>query len=106
MLRQGRGRFWKAAQLIAEHSEAQTGCPVTYTYSARDIRRDLLRGFAIRSITKDHIFPYVIDKYINHQYERVWYFRLLPSRLFRALERLLGWHMLIVAQATKSGTAI
>ncbi len=106
VLRQGRGRFWKAAQLIAEHSEAQTGCPVTYTYSARDIRRDLLRGFAIRSITKDHIFPYVIDKYINHQYERVWYFRLLPSRLFRALERLLGWHMLIVAQATKSGTAI
>src|SRR5690606_37632101 len=34
VLRYGKGRVWKAAQLIAEHSEAQTACPVTYTYTA------------------------------------------------------------------------
>lgn len=51
------------------------------------------------SISKDHIFPYVIEKYVKHEYERVWYFRYLPAQVFRALERLAGWHMLIVAQA-------
>jgi 2-polyprenyl-3-methyl-5-hydroxy-6-metoxy-1,4-benzoquinol methylase len=98
VLRYGKGRFWKAAQLVAEHSEAQTGCPVTYTYSGRDIRNHLLRDFEVRSIAKDHIFPYVIEKYVKHEYERVWYFRFLPDSVFRALERLAGWHMLIVAQ--------
>ena len=29
----GKGRFWKLRRLIAEYSEAQTGCPVTYSYS-------------------------------------------------------------------------
>jgi ubiquinone/menaquinone biosynthesis C-methylase UbiE len=98
VLRYGKGRFWMAARLIAEHSEAQTGCPVTFTYSAREIRHELLRGFDVRSITKDHIFPYVVKKYVNHEYQRVWYFRILPPRVFRALERLLGWHTLIVAR--------
>ena len=28
---QGRGRFWKTDELVAKHSEAQTGCPVTFT---------------------------------------------------------------------------
>ena len=95
--RYGKGRFWKAAQLVAEHSEAQTGCPVTYTYSSGDLRNGLLKDFAVRSIRKDHIFPYRIDKYVRHEYERVWYFRWLPAPVFRALERLLGWHTLIIA---------
>ncbi len=30
---QGRGRFWKTDELVAKHSEAQTGCPVTFTYT-------------------------------------------------------------------------
>src|ERR1044071_4965135 len=33
LLAYGKGRFWKLNRLIAEHSEAQTGCPVTYSYS-------------------------------------------------------------------------
>ena len=103
VLRYGQGRFWKAAQLVAENSEAQTGCPVTYTYSAAEIRHGLLRDFAVRRITKDHIFPYVVEKYVKHEYERVWYFRWLPAPMFRALERLLGWHMLIVAQPEAPG---
>jgi SAM-dependent methyltransferase len=97
VLRYGQGRFWNAARLIAEHSEAQTGCPVTYTYSARDLRTGLLKAMKVRSISKDHIFPYRIDKYVRHEYERVWYFRVLPAPVFRALERLLGWHTLVVA---------
>lgn len=102
-MRYGRGRFWKAARLVAEHSEAQTGCPVTYTYSASDIRNRLLRDFSVRSVRKDHIFPYVVEKYVQHEYERVWYFRYLPGPVFRSLERLLGWHLLIVAHAGNWG---
>ena len=30
---QGHGRFWNTDELIAEHSEAQTGCPVTFSYT-------------------------------------------------------------------------
>jgi SAM-dependent methyltransferase len=97
--RYGKGRVWKAAELIATHSEAQTGCPVTYTYSARDLRTGLLKDFDVQSISKDHIFPYVIEKYVNHEYQKVWYFRWLPVPVFRALERMLGWHTLIVAKA-------
>jgi len=35
----GKGQFWKLDRLIAEHSEAQTGCPVTYCYSRSSGRR-------------------------------------------------------------------
>ena len=97
ILRYGKGQFWKGAKLVAEHSEAQTGCPVTYTYSGSDLRNGLLRDLRVKSVRKDHIFPYVIEKYVNHEYERVWYFRWLPSLAFRALERLAGWHTMAVA---------
>lgn len=63
----------------------------------------MLRDFTVTSITKDHIFPYVVENYVKHEYERVWYFRHLPAPVFRALERLAGWHMLIVAQAKVPG---
>ena len=31
----GKGRFWMIDRLIADSSEAQTGCPVTYSYSKK-----------------------------------------------------------------------
>jgi 2-polyprenyl-3-methyl-5-hydroxy-6-metoxy-1,4-benzoquinol methylase len=30
VLGSGRGRFWRMQELVAKHSEAQTGCPVSY----------------------------------------------------------------------------
>ncbi len=97
ILKYGRGAFWRVAELVRAYSEAQTGCPVTYYYSFRDVRA-LLKGFAILEIRKDHIFPYVVEKYINYEYKREWYFRWMPRPLFRCLEGKLGWHTLIVAQ--------
>lgn len=93
----GNGAFWRADELVRTYSEAQTGCPVAYYYSFRHLRK-LLRGFEIVEIWKDHIFPYKIDKYINYQYEREWYFRFMPPTLFHWLERRLGWHTLIIAR--------
>ncbi len=93
----GKGAFWKADELVAKYSEAQTGCPITYYYSSKEIR-DLLGGYKILELRKDHIFPYVIEKYVNYQYKRVWYFRWMPKRLFHWLERRFGWHLLIIAK--------
>lgn len=97
LLRHGRGAFWKLSELVARHSEAETGCPVTFTYSGRQVW-DLLHDFDVVELRKEHIFPYRIDKYVQYEYEKTWYFRLMPPPLFRWLERRLGWHALIVAR--------
>jgi SAM-dependent methyltransferase len=93
----GKCAFWRHAELVREYSEAQTGCPVTYDYSFRDVRC-LLRDFQILSIQKDHIFPYVIEKYTRHEYQWEWYFRWMPHAVFHWLEHRMGWHTLIVAR--------
>jgi ubiquinone/menaquinone biosynthesis C-methylase UbiE len=92
VLKYGKGAFWNLDRLIARHSEAQTGCPVTYSYSRRSVR-DLLPGFTIEKTMVDHIFPYRIPEYKRHEYRKVWYFRHLPDGLFRRLEKSFGWHL-------------
>jgi len=97
ILKYGSGAFWRAAELVRRHSEAQEGCPVTHAYSFTEIR-ELLRDYNIVSIRKEHIFPYVVDKYVRYEYQRVWYFRWMPSQVFLSLKRWLGWHTLVVAR--------
>jgi len=97
ILKYGKGAFWRTSELVRTYSEAQTGCPVTYSYSFAGIRR-LMSGYRLLDVRKDHIFPYRIEKYVNYEYERVWYFRWMPQRLFRWLERRLGWHTLVVSR--------
>jgi SAM-dependent methyltransferase len=94
----GKGAIWKADELVAKYSEAQTGCPISYYYSFKEIR-DLLRDYEILELRKDHIFPYLVKKYVNYQYKKVWYFRWMPRPLFRWLERRFGWHTLVRARA-------
>ena len=93
----GKGAIWKADELVREYSEAQTGSPVTYYYSFNGVRR-LMRDYQVEKISKDHIFPYVIDRYVKYEYEWVWYLRWMPMPLFRWLEHRLGWHTLIWAR--------
>ena len=97
ILKYGKGAFWRAKDLIRTYSEAQAGSPVTHYYSFRDIRC-LMKDFEIIKMIKDHIFPYKIDKYLNYEYEWVWYFRWLPKIIFHWLERHFGWHTLIIAK--------
>ncbi len=99
MLCQERFRFWKLDDIIAKHSEAQTGCPVTYSYSKKTIVDLIGDGFKANDIFVDHIFPYQIPKYVKYEYEKEWYFRMLPDSVFRALERKLGWHLCVTATA-------
>jgi 2-polyprenyl-3-methyl-5-hydroxy-6-metoxy-1,4-benzoquinol methylase len=98
LLTYGKGQFWRVSELVAQHSEAQTGCPVTYIYTRRQAR-DLLerRGFRVTDAWVDHIFPYRIPDYVQYRYVREWYFRAMPAPLFRWLERHLGWHLCVTA---------
>ena len=92
-------QFWKLSQSIATHSEAQTGCPITYTYGKKQAKKLLQsHGFHPTSLRVEHIFPYKIQEYIQYQYVKVWYFRFMPPRLFKALEHKLGWHLCITAK--------
>ena len=96
---EGRGQFWKLQDLVAKNSEAQTGCPVTYTYTRREGRQLLERhGFRVTNVRAEHIFPYRIADYVKYRYVKEWYFRWMPRPFFRLLERRWGWHLLLTAQ--------
>lgn len=97
LLTEGRGAFWKLDELVARNSEAQTGCPVTYTYTLREATQ-LLHGFELTDAFVDFIFPYRIADYVDYRYVKNWYFRYLPTALFSALERSLGWHLCLTAR--------
>jgi len=76
LLTYGKGKFWRLDELVAQHSEAQTGCPVTYTFSRGEIRSLLEHhGFQVTEMWVDHIFPYRIPDYVQYRYVKVWYFR-------------------------------
>ena len=99
LLAEGRGQFWKLPDLVAKNSEAQTGCPVTYTYTRGEGRKLLeLHGFHVTDVRVEHIFPYLIRDYVEYRYVKKLYFRWLPQGLFRALERQFGWHLLLTAE--------
>lgn len=92
---------WKDAMIVAglDQPEAQSGCPIAFTYTQDEVRQ-LLRdgGFAATEITQDHIFPYVVEKYVQYEYELQPWFAAMPRDMFRALETRFGWHMLITAR--------
>jgi 2-polyprenyl-3-methyl-5-hydroxy-6-metoxy-1,4-benzoquinol methylase len=96
----GRCQFWRLTELVARNSEAETGCPVTYTYSRRELR-DLMEqhGFHVKRIQNEHIFPYRIRDYVQYRYIKEWHFRWLPEPLFHVLERMFGWHLCVTAEA-------
>jgi ubiquinone/menaquinone biosynthesis C-methylase UbiE len=97
---QGHARFWKTDELVAEYSEAQTGCPVTFSYT-RSEGRELVEssGFRVQDVWVDHVFPYRIRDYVEYRYVKEPYFRWMPKPLFRAFERRFGWHLLVNAEA-------
>ena len=99
MLVQEKGRFWKLDEIIAKHSEAQTGCPVTYSYTRDSLTKLIGDRFEIKDMFVDHIFPYQIPKYVKYEYVKEWYWRMLPDAVFRQLEKKLGWHLCVTAKA-------
>ena len=100
LLTYGKFRFWRLPELVAQHSEAQTGCPITYTYTRAEARTLLAHyGFRVTETCVDHIFPYRIKEYVNYRYVKEWYFRSMPQPVFRWIERHFGWHLCLTAVA-------
>lgn len=96
----GKGQFWRTAELVARNSEAQTGCPVTYTYSRREARRLIEScGFCVTDLFVDHIFPYRIANYVQYHYVKAWPWNWTPQPAFTWLEKHFGWHLCLTAEA-------
>lgn len=91
---------WKTIMIEAglDQPEAQSGCPIATVYT-REMIEELFDGlFEVVSAEQDHIFPYQIEKYVKYEYEPQPWFKAMPQEMFRALERRLGWHYLIVGK--------
>ena len=82
---------------ISNFSEAQTGCPIAFTYTFDEIEELLKPYFKIEKIWKDHIFPYKIKEYKEGKYEIVDEFKNMNKDKFRSMEKELGWHTLVKA---------
>jgi SAM-dependent methyltransferase len=83
-------------ELIARNSEAQTGCPVTYTYDA-DTVRELLAGFKVLEARKAHIFTWDVGAYKRYEYRKAPEWANVSEPDLAQLEKELGWHLLIRA---------
>jgi SAM-dependent methyltransferase len=84
-------------ELIARNSEAQTGCPVTYTYTDDSVR-ELLAGFTVTNVRKAHIFTWDIDAYRRYEYKKAREWATVSDAELAILERELGWHLLVRAR--------
>ncbi len=105
LLKYGKGAFWKLDEMVAKYSEAQTGCPVTYSYSNYSVK-NLLQGFNVTNSIADHIFPYSILEYKRYEYKKEWYFEILPAPIFRLLEKIAGWHLCVTARLNETRTTL
>lgn len=94
---------WKDIMIEAglDQFEAQSGCPVARTFTRQEVR-ELLSGYEIISIDQTHIFPYVVEDYLQHHYTFQPWFEAMPTEMFDALEKRLGWHLLIRARLDKT----
>ena len=83
-------------ELIARNSEAQTGCPVTYTYTDRTVR-ELLAGFNVLDVRKAHIFTWDVEPYRRYEYRKDPAWANVSDAELAELEKELGWHLLVRA---------
>jgi SAM-dependent methyltransferase len=96
MHEEGEWDMGRIDELVARNSEAQTGCPVTYTYTERTVR-DLLAGFRLLEVRKAHIFTWDIDAYRRYEYRKAPEWAQVSDGELAELEKELGWHLLVRA---------
>jgi SAM-dependent methyltransferase len=84
-----------------DQPEAQSGCPVAYTYT-HDELYELLGSYDVIDIHQDHIFPFVVEKYVNYEYQLQPWFESMSPDMFDSLCRSLGWHTLIICKLAET----
>jgi SAM-dependent methyltransferase len=92
-----------ADNLVSTYSEAQTGCPVTFTYTFEEVADLLQPHFTIDKIWKDHIFTWNVSDYIKQQYVSDKYWKDAPKSLIDQYSRELGWHTLVRGRQAPPG---
>ena len=75
----GKCQFWKLNRLIAEYSEAQTGCPVTYSYSRTAAAVLAQHGFQTTDVMVDTSSRILFRNTCNTAIRSLWYFRWMPE---------------------------
>jgi ubiquinone/menaquinone biosynthesis C-methylase UbiE len=84
-------------ELVARNSEAQTGCPVTYSYTDDSVAR-LLQGFDVVDVHKAHIFTWDVAHYRDYEYVKDPAWANVSDDELAELEKELGWHLLVTAR--------
>lgn len=91
---------WKSAIIAAglDQLKAQYGCPIVNTYTTSGITEILeTLNFVITNISQDDVFPYIVEEYKKYHYVKEPWFNTMPSAVFDALEKNLGWYLLLTA---------
>lgn len=105
MLEYGPVSMANADKLIQTYSEAQTGCPVTYTYTSEEIKDLIGKNFEIEKIWKDHIFIWNVEEYRQKRYVVDKYWIQTPQSTIDEYAKELGWHLLVIARPNLSSSS-
>ena len=81
-----------------DQPEAQSGCPIAYTYTPQALEQMIGPAFKIHAMEQDHIFPFQVEPYRQGQFIKQPWFDCMPELMFRQLERKLGWHLMATAE--------
>jgi len=90
--------FSSADSLIQNYSEAQSGCPVTYTYTFDEIKELVSPSLSVQNIWKDHIFIWDIPSYKENIFIPDTPFKDLDPVYLKKMEKELGWHTMFIAK--------
>ena len=91
-------KFSDVDSLVQNYSEAQSGCPVTYTFTFDEVKKILEPELEVVNIWKDHIFIWNIEKYKQNIFEPDAPFKDVNPAYLRAMEKELGWHTMFIAK--------
>lgn len=87
-----------ADNTIQKYSEAQTGCPVTYTFTFDEVKELIAPYFKVETIWKDHIFIWDIEKYKQNIFEPDDTFKGVSAEYLEKMCKELGWHTMFIAK--------
>jgi len=80
-----------------DQPEAQYGCPIANMYTKEEVV-NLLSDYDVTSIKQDHIFTYKIPEYKQGLFVKEPWFENMNDKVFSAMKKHLGWHLLIEAK--------
>lgn len=75
--------------------ESQKRCPVVHKVESNDLEKLINNKFKIIRLEQDFIFSYRLKLYKKNIYKKLKHFNVMPKKIFVALQKNIGEHMLI-----------